>query len=139
MRKFLIPLALVALALVACGPVKQTSQSRDAQRTEAQQQTYEVNQPIPQFQFSQERDTLIQLYRLQNEARATYTVVTGINGGKPIWACASRGYALPADTQLTNPQQLAGAWVVSGSSGNDTRTDSSGNYWRWVDGVIELP
>ena len=140
MFKFLATLGLATLLLVACAPVKpQNSQSRDAIRTEQQQQAYEINQPIPQFQFSQERDTLIQLYRLQNEARATYTVVTGVNGGAPIWACASRGYALPADTQLTNPVQLTGTWVASGSNHGESRSDGQGNYYRWVDGEIEMP
>lgn len=136
----LIVVACLAIG-IACAPVAQNnSQSRDVRAVEQQQNIYQTNQPIPAFTFSQDRDTLIQIYRLRNEARATYTVVTGMNGGEPIWACASRGYAIAADTQLTNPTQLSGAWVSSSSSaGSDSYSDGKGNYYRWVSGNIDLP
>lgn len=140
MQRIIIVVAALASILAACTvPVNNNSQARDAQRTEQQQSIYEVNQPIPAFTYSQDRDTLIQIYRLRNEARLTYTTFHSMNDPQPVFGCPSRGYPIPADTQLTNPQQLAGAWVPSGSSTGDTRSDGKGGWVRWVDGVIELP
>ncbi len=132
-------LAVGVIVAVACAPIGRTSQSRDVKAVEQQQQIYQTNQPIPAFTFSQDRDTLIQIYRLRNEARTTYTVFHSLNSGEPAFACPSRGYAIPADTQLTNGTQLSGAWIASGASSDDTRSDGQGNYYRWVDGNIDLP
>lgn len=101
---------LTVIGLGACAPgSKPSSQVQDIRHTEDQQQIYAINQPVPSFTFSQDRDTLIQIYRLRNEARATYTVVTSQGTGQVIFSCPSRGYAIPADTQLTNPVQPYGS------------------------------
>lgn len=106
--------ALVALGLTACYVDRRPeSQAQDQQRTEDQQAVYARNQPVPRFQFSQTRDTLIQLYQMENEARTTYTTFHSNGTGEVIFACPSRGYAVPADTQLTNPLQVIGCTTTN--------------------------
>jgi hypothetical protein len=105
MRKRLIAtmgLVVVALMLMAadCGD---SANRRDNKTVEEQQLVYTSRQPVPRFDFSQDRDTMIQIYRLRNEVRPTFTVVRAAGTGTIEFECPSRGYAIPADTQLTNP------------------------------------
>jgi hypothetical protein len=102
---FAILVVLVVVTLLsAC--FGQTGSSAERDTVENQQNVYAQVQPIPWFDFSLERDILIQLYKLRNEAVATYTVVTS-SFGNLLWQCPSIGYPLPADTQLTAPERLA--------------------------------
>lgn len=95
---------ILGLVSVACAQ-KPASQVQDRTNTENQQAVYARNQPVPRFDFSQTRDTLIQIYKLENEARRTFTTFHSNGTGEVIFSCPSRGYAVAADTQLTNPLQ----------------------------------
>ena len=75
----------------------------ESQQIKQQRQHYEISQPVPAFEWSLERDVLIQLYLARNEALATYTVITS-SFGDLIYQCASIGYPMAANTQLTNPE-----------------------------------
>jgi hypothetical protein len=107
MRRLMSLLMLLgcALLLMATDCAPPSSETRDRQVVQEQQTIYQARQPVPRFEFSQERDTLIQIYRLRQEARATFTTFHSNGTGDVIFACPSRGYAIPADTQLTNPVQ----------------------------------
>ncbi len=102
--KWIIVVVVALLATVACSPDAGggPSQASESKAVENQQQVYLRDQPIPQFDFSLERDIMIQLYQLRNEAASTYTVVVDSHGGE-IYSCPSIGYPLAADMQLTNP------------------------------------
>lgn len=104
MRKFLA-LALLSLAVVACNATT-SSVANDQRATDTQLQQYQAVQPAPFFNWSQTRQVLIDIYRAQNDARQTWAVVTSMTG-VAIFACESVGYPIPADTQLTNPDQIA--------------------------------
>lgn len=129
MKRLFVSLMIGALLLSGCVKVADSSQARDARNTEEQQSIYQQRQPVPRFEWSQTRDTLIQLYKLQNEARSTFSTFHSNGTGAVIFACPSRGYAIPADTQLTNPVQLASQY---------TQTVKDGT-WHLVEGVIEQP
>lgn len=66
---------------------------------------YQAAQPAPLFKYSQERETLIDIERLQ--ASDTQTTSFGFNQGvqTPAWSCPSIGVPIASTTQLTNPQQ----------------------------------
>jgi hypothetical protein len=98
--------ATVTLFLAGCSDY---ATQRDKITTDTQMKTYQTNQPVPMFNYSQERDTMIQLYMMRNEARQTYTVVSSQGTGQTIFECPSRGTALAADTQLTNGLQAIGS------------------------------
>lgn len=99
-RRYLFTILLVLVfLLVGCG----SSDSRTEMAVEDQQNTYIQNQPIPQFDWSLERDVATQLYIARNEAYATYSVITSQGTGTPISMCPSIGYPIPYDVQLTNP------------------------------------
>lgn len=101
MRKF-AGLAVILLALAACTA---ESISNDQQTVDKQQQQYAKVQPVPFYDWSQDRAALIQIYNAKNEQRQTYAVITAQGTGAAIFSCPSIGYPLPADTQLTNGLQ----------------------------------
>jgi hypothetical protein len=108
-----VAVAALALGLAACGEGNSSNSARKAEQDVVgrQQQHYLKAQPVPFFDFSQDRDTLTQIYKLKNEARTTYSVVTSQGTGKVLFECDSRGYPIPADQQLTNPDQVLDAKV----------------------------
>lgn len=104
-------LAVFCMAmLVACNRPKQPSaEQQDQQAVQEQQTAYQRAQPIPRFDYSLERDVVIQLYHARNERVATHTVWRG-NTSVIEGHCPSIGYPVPFDTSLTNPLQVQKGW-----------------------------
>lgn len=88
-----------ALALAACVP---DAERKDRETVRNQQEQYAIAQPVPTFDWSLERDVVIQLYRARNERVATHTVWRS-DYGMVEGDCPSIGYPIPYDTSLTNP------------------------------------
>lgn len=110
MYKYIVFIGL--LSLVACeDDCKGSANSEDSSKVDDQQKIYAKSQPIPTFTWSQDRDNLIQIYKMKNESRSTYAVVRSVNGDI-LWHCPSIGFPIPADTQLTNPLQWVGSSAV---------------------------
>ncbi len=99
----LIAFALVAVLLFTAEDCENESDRKENAAVEKQQVALVQNQPVPYFDFSFERDMLTQLYQARNNKVSTYTVVQSPYTGKIMWGCASIGFPIPADTQLTNP------------------------------------
>lgn len=103
MKHIYMVMAVVAtLVLTACNGKNQTAESRDTQRVLQQQSQYEKAQPIPVFDWSLERDLVIQLYNVRNQKAATHSVWRS-DRGMIEGDCPSYGYGIPYDTSLTNP------------------------------------
>jgi hypothetical protein len=77
--------------------------SKERNKVNEQQLVYSQNQPVPKYDFSLARHLWIQFYDSQNKQVTTYSYISGMNGGAPMFDCASMGFALPRDTQLTAP------------------------------------
>lgn len=105
--KKLIALALFGLAVAACN--SGSANSNESQIVNKQQQIYANVQPVPLFDFSEQRNTLIQIYDAKNQARQTWAVIQSITG-QFVYACPSVGFPIPADTELTNPQAGVGSY-----------------------------
>lgn len=110
-KRAIILLAGVVLTLAACGITNQ-SLTQDQNQTNSQLQTYQKVQPVPFYNWSEQRNTLIQIYNAKNEARNTWAVVESMTG-VALWSCPSVGFPIPADTQLTNPDQIAATQMGS--------------------------
>lgn len=92
-----------AVVLAACKPEDRTSaQKRDAEAVDRQQSQYAIAQPVPAYDYSLERDLLIQLYNVRNQKVSTHSVWRS-DFGQIEGDCTSMGYGLPYDTSLTNP------------------------------------
>lgn len=96
-------LTLVGLTALNDGSCsEQSADIKDHKAVEEQQEQYSISQPIPKFDYSLERDIVIQLYKARNERVSTWTVWRS-NSGTIEGDCPSIGYPVPFDTSLTNP------------------------------------
>lgn len=111
MKKALAAFAAIglAIAMAACSSPTQTAPGKAEQQSAAQGLAKLLQaQPVPQYDFSQIRQTLIDAETAQ--AGATQTTSFGFNFGvpDPIFTCPSIGFPVPGSDQLTNPSQLVG-------------------------------
>jgi hypothetical protein len=132
-KRTIILLAGVVLLVAACGTQKDSTQT-DATNTDRQLKQYQAVQPVPFYNWSQDRATLIQIYNAKNEARQTWTVFYSA-AGTPQAMCPSVGYPIPANTQLTSPDQVGyvssyGVGVISQMEPNGlySTTGANGTY-----------
>ncbi len=121
-RTFILAaIAVAAIVLVACNAETKGADQikQDQQTVGTQQDIYTKGQPVPVFNYSQQRASLIEINAAIARGAATYSVFYSF--GKPVFVCPSIGYPIPATTQLTNPQQV-------------TRINTGSDHY--VDGVI---
>lgn len=92
---------MVGLAMAGCEK-KQSADVKDTKTANAQQEQYSKAQPIPMFDWSLERQLVIDLYQVRNQKAATHSVWRS-DRGLIEGDCPSYGYGIPYDTSLTNP------------------------------------
>jgi hypothetical protein len=123
MKKILIATAAVAtmLTLAACDSTSAGSAvNADKAKTDTQLSRYQKNQPIPQSDYSQLRQTVIDAEMAQIHGVATTTFFFNQGTPNPVESCPSIGFPVPSTAQLTNPQQLVGNGGSSGYYGVGT-------------------
>ncbi len=121
----------------------QSSEERDRAVVQDQQKQYGIAQPIPSYDWSPERDNVIQLYDIRMGIVATHAVWRGdtsiVEGD-----CPAIGYPIPYDTQLTNPLQVlpdSGHEVVEQAEPNGlfSSKNSTGTWVLCVEGKAIEP
>lgn len=117
--------AVLGITVAACTG-STSGLGNDQALTDQQLRQYQLAQPVPFFDWSMDRQALIDIYQAKNEQRTTWAVVTSQGTGQILFTCPSLSYPIPADTQLTNPEQLQTVWA--GNAG--------GSSWHSVDGVV---
>ena len=85
----------------------ENQETKDSEASNEQQKQYAISQPVPRFDWSLERDLVIQLYQARNREVATHTVWRS-NYGMVEGDCKSVGFGIPYDTSLTNPLKRIG-------------------------------
>lgn len=130
MRKPLIALAATALlALTGCAEGSATYD--DKAQTNTQLNRYQDNQPVPLYDWSQYRQTVIDVQEAQVHGVATTTFFYNMGSNVPIKSCPSIGFPVPSTTQLTSPDQFHGSTgavtALMEASGVYTG-DSTGTY-----------
>ena len=100
-------LALLVMALVGCSYGGSEADKREQQISNDLAAGYTINQPIPTAEWSQIRQTLIEIQTMQTDATATfsYFFAPGKEDGLPIFQCPSIGDPVPSSFQLTNPEK----------------------------------
>jgi hypothetical protein len=102
MKKFIFFISVIFIMFTIAGCYTENTSTKEAHKVSLQQEQYAVGQPIPSFDWSFERDLVIQLYKLRNEKVATHTIWRS-DYGMIEYDCPSLGYGIPYDTSLTNP------------------------------------
>lgn len=100
-------LLVLSVFIVGCGESTTSASKKTSEAVNRQQGQYAAAQPIPVYDWSLERDLIIQLYNIRNLKALTHSVWRsdrGIIEGD----CASIGFGIPYDTSLTNPLVATG-------------------------------
>lgn len=114
-----IPAILVSTVLLMGNSGCETTPSVDTkekQLTEKQRSQYSASQPVPMYDWSLERDMVIQLYNIRNLKAVTHSVWRS-DRGMIEGDCASIGFGIPYDTSLTNPLVAQWRGTSSGRAG----------------------
>lgn len=112
MKKFLALVIGALFVLVACGGANSNGTNQEQATVNAQQVQYNKAQPIPFYDYSLQRQALIDIYNSQNQNSQTWDVVTSYSG-QFLFQCEAVGWPIPAAAQLSNPSQVVevqGAW-----------------------------
>ena len=100
--------ALVAFTATSC--FDDNSPKANAQQTEQQAASQGMNallhdQPVPNFQYSQLRQNLIELQAAQANGTTTTSFFLNMGSNDPVFQCSSIGAPIASTTELTNPLQ----------------------------------
>lgn len=109
MKKLTI-LVLATIFMTGCFDESQTS--KDRKSVDRQQSQYSASQPVPAYDWSLERDLVIQLYNIRNMKALTHSVWRS-DRGIVEGDCASIGFGIPYDTSLTNPLKTVSSFRES--------------------------
>lgn len=101
MKKIILSL-VVALVITGCNISADSQSAKTSQAVERQQSQYATSQPVPAYDWSLERDLVVQLYNIRNLKALTHSVWRS-DRGLIEGDCASIGFGIPYDTSLTNP------------------------------------
>ena len=113
-KLLLIPAFALPLMAGSCDPSEPSAAAVEAQAVGRQQDQYSIAQPIPAYDYSLERDLLIQLYNIRNQEVTTHSVWRS-DRGMVEGDCRSMGFGMPYDTSLTNP--LTGREIATRGTG----------------------
>lgn len=107
--KALVKILLLILVIILTTAQSECESGSSSQRADRyfvndQQKHYAQVQPLHFYDYSIPRDILQQIYDIvTTRAVATYSVAETAGTGALKYQCHSIGYAIPVDTQLTNP------------------------------------
>jgi hypothetical protein len=100
---------------VACSS-QSVANKADSNYTDQQYAIYSRGQPNDLFDYSQDRASFQAIYRARVQGKATWSASIPTQGGHPWFECPSKGYPIPASSQLTNPERPSPAFDGSSSA-----------------------
>lgn len=120
------------LLLVACAGPSTAAQvlGGDTQLMARQLSQYRLAQPIHFYTYSQDLATMNAIMDARTAGRSTWSAEFLPNVPDPIFTCPSRGYPIPGDSELTNPEQTGYQYDSSGHYALSTvpQIDPNGLY-----------
>lgn len=118
--------AVAAFGLVGCGSDSSQTLGADSNAAEEQLARYQKNQPVPEYDWSQYRQTLLDIQNAQVHGQATTSFFFNQGVQQPVFSCSSIGFPVPSTAQLTNPEQRV--WYQAGGSLVLPQMEQSGVY-----------
>ena len=131
--------AAIAVTVLCTASACSSTNSGQAQENTAQQAdqaALEASQPIPRYNYSQIRQTLIDAETISANGTQTTSFFFQMGNQDPVYTCPSLGEPVANSSSLSNPQQGTGVSGVAGAiaigqmdpDGIYTPTSSSGTY-----------
>jgi hypothetical protein len=98
--------AAIAIAILLIIPACTQPDEENSDRKVSQdiEKRFLQSQPIPKFERSQLRQTLIEIQEAQADAIATTSFFFNQGVVDPIYSCPSLGMPIPTTSQLSNPE-----------------------------------
>lgn len=118
-------LVAMTFAFTACNSTTSSDQ-QTSQQVNTQQGIYNQNQPIHQYDYSNERAELQAIYDARVAGNVDTWSVWISNNGVPLGMCPSKGFPLPYSVELTNPQVVQ--YGNSVGTGVISQADPNGLY-----------
>jgi len=107
MKRIITGLSAIVLvaALSACSVEDEapSANAKDAASSATILKKAQAAQPVPQFDWSQIRQTLIDAQTAQAEATQTTSFFFNLGVVDPVFSCPSIGFPVAGTSQLTNP------------------------------------
>lgn len=101
-------LVATAVALTACSSVNTSATKSEQQSAATGLAKLLKSQPIPQYDWSQVRQTLIDAETAQANTTQTTSFFFNLGVADPVLTCPSIGFPVAATSEITNPSQLIG-------------------------------
>lgn len=105
-RRYAVIIAvLCSLLVVTCG-ASNGQETRDTQIIDRQQLIYANTQPINTYDWSQARQSMLNVLDARVRGISTTSLLMSFDG-KVLYVCPSRGFPIPGGAELTNPWRFA--------------------------------
>jgi hypothetical protein len=129
----IVAMLLLIFAMSACSASTTAGQANSADANTSAQILHKMQQaqPVPQFDYSQIRQTLIDAETATAQSTQTTTFFFNQGVTDPVFVCPSIGFPVAATSQITNPDQVSdGANQADTGTGNTTiaQIDPNGIY-----------
>lgn len=98
---------LLAASLAACNG-NNSGQQQENQQQQQDTTSMEASQPIPHYDWSQIRQTMIDAQDIAASGTQTTSFFFMMGDRDPIFSCPSIGMPVPNTAQLSNPEQVVG-------------------------------
>lgn len=98
--------AVVVITAAGCTHSQNGNQKEAAQQL-ADAQSLETNQPLPHFNYSQERQNMADIEAAEANNVQTTSFFMNMGVPDPIGSCPSIGFGIPDSASLSNPVQVA--------------------------------
>jgi hypothetical protein len=128
--------AVLGASLAACTHGQPNGQQQENKQQQQDTTSLEASQPIPHYNYSQIRQTLIDAETISADGTQTTSFFFQMGNQDPVYSCPSLGEPVANSSSLSNPQQGTGVSGVAGAiaigqmdpDGIYTPTSSSGTY-----------
>jgi hypothetical protein len=131
-RKSIIGIiAMAVVVLAACSGQsnnRQASVRSDQNASANALATLQNNQPVPNFNYSQLRQNVIDIQKMLAGTTPTTTFMFNMGVPDPVNSCPSIGFPIAATTELTNPLQTDKTSAGDGGSAVIAQVDPTGVY-----------
>jgi hypothetical protein len=124
-------IAAVALLAAACTSASSTPTGQQQENSAQRQDTTSLvnDQPVPHFNYSQIRQTLIDAETISADGTQTTSFFFQMGDPDPVFSCPSLGEPVANTAQLSNPQQIIeDPYPSGGASVPISQMDPNGIY-----------
>jgi hypothetical protein len=130
-----VTVAVLCTASACSGTGSSGGQAQENSQQQADTAALEASQPLPHYNYSQIRQTLIDAETISANGTQTTSFFFQMGNQDPVYSCPSLGEPVANSSSLSNPQQVVGTGnynaVTTGQMDPDgiyTPVSSSGTY-----------